>query len=62
MSLPIWILLKDMPLTNVVFVILENEEMLREIFKSIVSNGKGIEINTSGLRSACNEALPELIC
>ena len=36
----------------------KNEEMLREIFKSIVSNGKGIEINTSGLRSACNEALP----
>ena len=40
MSLPIWILLKDMPLTNVVFVILENEEMLREIFKSIVSMEK----------------------
>ena len=36
----------------------KNEEMLREIFKSIVANGKGIEINTSGLRSACNEALP----
>ena len=24
----------------------------------MLANGKGIEINTSGLRSACNEALP----
>lgn len=36
----------------------KNEGLLREVFKSIISTGKGIEINTSGLRSACNEALP----
>lgn len=36
----------------------EHEEILREIFKNIVEGGKGIEVNTSGLRNAVNEALP----
>lgn len=35
------------------------EEIIREIFKSIIYNGKGIEINTSGLRQKYGKPFPE---
>lgn len=37
-----------------------HEEMIREIFRTIINNGKGIEINTSGLRQPYGKALPDL--
>lgn len=35
-------------------------DMLKEILKSIIKSGKGIEINTSGLRQAPKETMPGL--
>lgn len=35
-------------------------ERLEEILKTIISNGKGIEVNTSGLRQSAEECLPGL--
>lgn len=35
-------------------------ELLKEVLKLAVANGKGIEINTSGLRQAAKETLPGL--
>lgn len=35
------------------------EEIIREIFKTIIYNGKGIEINTSGLRQKYGKPFPE---
>lgn len=34
--------------------------IIREIFKTLISNGKGIEINTSGLRQKYGRTFPEL--
>lgn len=36
------------------------EELLREVFKILISRGKGIEINTSGLRQSPKESMPGL--
>lgn len=36
------------------------EEELKEIFKILIENGKGIEINTSGLRQTAKSCLPDL--
>lgn len=36
------------------------DEIIGEIFKVLVSNGKGIEINTSGLRQKIGKTLPDL--
>lgn len=36
------------------------EEELREIFKALISNGLGIEVNTSGLVNPMGEAIPNL--
>lgn len=36
------------------------EEVIREIFRTLIGRGKGIEINTSGLRQKIAEALPSL--
>ena len=36
------------------------EEAVREIFKALISRGKGIEINTSGLRQKINSTMPPL--
>lgn len=36
------------------------EEIIRECFKLLVENGKGIEINTSGLRQKYGKSFPEL--
>ncbi|RBP40282.1 histidinol-phosphatase HisJ family protein [Garciella nitratireducens] len=33
-------------------------DILEELFKELIHRGKGIEINTSGLHSPCNESLP----
>lgn len=33
-------------------------ELLKEVFKILISKGKGIEINTSGLRQAPKESMP----
>lgn len=35
------------------------EEIVREIFKALISRGKGIEINTSGLRQKYGRTFPE---
>lgn len=37
-----------------------HEEAIRECFRLIIQNGKGIEINTSGLRQAYGQAFPNL--
>jgi histidinol-phosphatase (PHP family) len=34
------------------------EEIIREIFRTLIQNGKGIEINTSGLRQKYGKTLP----
>lgn len=34
-------------------------EIIREIFKTIINNGKGIEINTSGLRQKYGKTFPD---
>lgn len=34
------------------------EEIIAEIFKTVIKNGKGIEINTSGLRQAYGKTFP----
>mgnify|MGYP000870376169 CR=1 FL=1 len=36
------------------------EEIIRESFKLLIENGKGIEINTSGLRQKYGKAFPDL--
>ena len=36
------------------------EEIIRLCFKTLIENGKGIEINTSGLRQAYGQAFPNL--
>jgi histidinol-phosphatase (PHP family) len=36
------------------------EEIIREIFKVLIANGKGIEINTSGLRQKYGKTFPDL--
>lgn len=36
------------------------EEAIRCIFKTLISNGKGIEINTSGLRQECGFSFPTI--
>ena len=36
------------------------DEIIREIFKTLISRGKGIEINTSGLRQKIAQTLPSL--
>jgi histidinol-phosphatase (PHP family) len=36
------------------------EEIIREIFKTLISGGKGIEINTSGLRQKYGKTFPDL--
>ena len=36
------------------------EEMIREIFKILIKNGKGIEINSSGLRQKYGKSFPTL--
>ncbi len=33
-------------------------DILEELFKNLIDQGKGIEVNTSGLRSSCKESLP----
>lgn len=35
------------------------EETIREIFKTLIENGKGVEINTSGLRQKYGRAFPD---
>ncbi len=35
------------------------EEMIREIFRTLISRGKGIEINTSGLRQKYGRTFPD---
>jgi len=35
------------------------QEQLEEIFKILINNGKGIEINTSGLRESMNSFMPD---
>lgn len=36
------------------------EEVIREIFKTLIRNDKGIEINTSGLRQPIGKTLPDI--
>jgi histidinol-phosphatase (PHP family) len=36
------------------------EEIIREIMKTLIENGKGIEINTSGLRQKYGKTFPDL--
>ncbi len=38
------------------------EEKLRAIFKSLAQNGRGMEVNTSGLRGSLKDTLPPLWC
>ncbi|MCL2842273.1 MAG: histidinol-phosphatase HisJ family protein [Oscillospiraceae bacterium] len=40
--------------------VLDYEERVRHLFKILIENGKGIEVNTSGLRQALEESLPNL--
>jgi len=40
--------------------VLDYEDRVRHLFKLLVENGKGIEVNTSGLRQALGETLPNL--
>ncbi|SFD18044.1 histidinol-phosphatase HisJ family protein [Ruminococcus albus] len=37
------------------------EEIIREIFKTLISRGKGIEINTSGLRQKYGRTFPDFV-
>ena len=43
---------------NVAVDILKYEELIRSIFKTLISNGKGIEVNTSGLRQKYGQTFP----
>lgn len=43
---------------NVKASLMDYKERLEEILKILISNGKGIEINTSGLRQHAKECLP----
>lgn len=38
--------------------LMTKQELLREVFKILISRGKGIEINTSGLRQSPKETMP----
>ncbi len=38
----------------------ENDEIIEQIFKELISRGKGIEINTSGLRQKYGKTMPDL--
>lgn len=38
----------------------EYDDIIADIFKTLIKNGKGIEINTSGLRQKIGKALPDL--
>lgn len=38
----------------------EYEDIIKEIFATLIKNGKGIEINTSGLRQKIGKPLPDL--
>lgn len=40
--------------------LMDYKEKLEEILKIIIGNGKGIEVNTSGLRQSAAECLPDL--
>jgi histidinol-phosphatase (PHP family) len=40
--------------------LMSQEELLREVFKILISRDKGIEINTSGLRQSPKESMPGL--
>jgi len=40
--------------------VLDYEERVRHLFQILVENGKGIEVNTSGLRQELGESLPNL--
>ncbi|MDV3429282.1 MAG: histidinol-phosphatase HisJ family protein [Bacillota bacterium] len=40
--------------------LMDYKDELEEIFKILIKNGKGIEINTSGLRQAAKSCLPDL--
>ena len=37
-----------------------SSELLSELFRALAAEGRGIEINTSGLRTSLGAALPEL--
>lgn len=37
------------------------QDTIREIFKAVIQNGKGIEINTSGLRQKYGDTFPSLL-
>lgn len=45
---------------NTRITLLSQYEMLKEVFEIIIPKGKGIEINTSGLRQAPKETMPGL--
>jgi histidinol-phosphatase (PHP family) len=45
---------------GIVISLMEYREDLEEIFKILIQNGKGIEINTSGLRQHSKSCLPSL--
>jgi len=45
---------------GVIVNLMDYREQLEEIFKILINNGKGIEINTSGLRQQAKECLPGL--
>ncbi|MBK1809807.1 histidinol-phosphatase HisJ family protein [Clostridium sp. YIM B02505] len=36
----------------------QHEEKVRDILKEVIKRGKGIEINTSGMRQLCKESMP----
>lgn len=38
----------------------QNEETIRNVLKNVIHRGKGIEINTSGIRQEAGEAMPSL--
>jgi len=40
--------------------LIEYKERLETILKTVIENGKGIEINTSGLRQSSGECLPDM--
>jgi histidinol-phosphatase (PHP family) len=43
---------------NTRITLMTQYELLKEVFKILISKGKGIEINTSGIRQAPKEAMP----
>lgn len=44
---------------NTKAILMEHKERLKEILSKIIQNGKGIEVNTSGLRQFAKECLPD---